>query len=142
MIINSVELTQALAGGALIGLASGLLILGLGRIAGISGISGRLLSGRAVEGWQVWFLLGLVAVAPLLWWLVNGVPEILQQRPWPLLIVAGLLVGVGTRMGSGCTSGHGICGLSRGSGRSLAAVATFMVMGVVTATLTQHWLGG
>lgn len=132
---------SSLAGGVLIGLAAILLIHFCGRIAGISGIvAGMLTKKTRKEGWRIAFLIGLIG-SPLLFSLFFPLPEITVHTSWPLIIVAGLLVGAGTRLGSGCTSGHGVCGLSRFSRRSLAATLTFMAVGIVTATLTGFWLG-
>ena len=131
----------SLAGGLLIGLAAALLLLFNGRIAGISGILGGLL--RPLRGdvaWRAAFIAGLVA-APLAWGIVAGLPRLHVAADTPTLIVAGLLVGIGTRYGSGCTSGHGVCGLSRGSLRSLAATATFMAAGFVVVFVLRHVLG-
>ncbi len=128
----------ALIGGSLIGLAaSGLLLLN-GRIAGISGILGGVL--KPVSGdwaWRALFLLGLLA-APWLYTAFFGVVEMESPRPMWALIVAGLLVGYGTRLGSGCTSGHGVCGLSRLSIRSLAATLVFMAVGFAAASLLMN----
>ncbi len=125
----------ALVGGALIGAAGSLLLLTHGRIAGISGVLGSVLPPVARDrGWRLGFLGGLLAAG-----LVGGLvaPTLVgaSVRSLPIMIVAGLLVGFGTQMGSGCTSGHGVCGLSRLSVRSLVAVATFMTTGAVTASL-------
>ena len=132
-----------LAGGALIGAAAALLLLVNGRIAGISGIVGGLLglAGRDV-GWRVAFLVGLL-LGPVLFRLAAGHwPEVRLEAPldasWLVLVVAGLLVGYGTRLGSGCTSGHGVCGLARLSPRCAAAVATFMATAIVTVFLVRH----
>lgn len=133
----------ALTGGVLIGIAAAMFVLLNGRIAGISGILGGLL--RPVRGdvaWRAAFVLGLVA-APAVYWIVAAAlprPEI--DASWATLIVAGLLVGIGTRYGSGCTSGHGVCGLSRLSPRSLAATAAFMGAGFATVFIIRHLLGG
>lgn len=132
----------AALGGALIGLAAGLFALFNGRIAGISGILGGLLSLSRPRltgdtGWRLAFLGGLLA-AP---WLASGLghaPSITVEANTPTLIVAGLLVGIGTRYGSGCTSGHGVCGLSRGSPRSLVATAVFMGAGAATVFAWRH----
>jgi uncharacterized membrane protein YedE/YeeE len=131
----------SLAGGVLIGLAAAMFVLLNGRIAGISGIVGGLL--KPVKGdisWRVAFVLGLVA-SPLLYALFASVPTPRIDAGWATLVLAGLLVGVGTRYGSGCTSGHGVCGLSRLSPRSLAATATFMGAGFVTVFVIRHVLG-
>jgi uncharacterized membrane protein YedE/YeeE len=128
----------SLAGGVLIGLAAAMLVLFNGRIAGISGIIGGLLTPRSGEiAWRVAFVAGLFA-APLvmaLFW-DNPVPRI--EAGFGMLVAAGLLVGIGTSYGSGCTSGHGVCGLSRLSPRSLAATAAFMLAGVATVFLVRH----
>ncbi len=131
---------SALAGGGLIGFAAALLILLNGRIAGISGILGGLL--RPTTGdisWRVAFVVGLIA-APLLYGLVTALPKPEIDASYGALIIAGLLVGVGTRYGSGCTSGHGICGLSRFSPRSVAATLTFMALGFATVFVVRHLL--
>ena len=128
----------ALAGGVLLGLASALFVLLNGRILGISGIVGGLLRPRAGDmGWRLAFVLGML-VAPGLYWLVVGPTQPRIDATWGMVVIAGLLVGVGTRYGSGCTSGHGVCGLSRLSPRSLAATATFMVAGFITVFLVRH----
>ncbi|MCA1323698.1 YeeE/YedE family protein [Herbaspirillum sp. alder98] len=133
---------SSLAGGMLIGLAVAILILFNGRVAGISGIVGGLLApGRGDTGWRVLFVLGLL-LAPLLTAAFTVLPEIRIDAGYPLLIAAGLLVGIGARLGSGCTSGHGVCGLSRLSLRSLAATLTFMTAGFVTAYVLRHLIGG
>jgi uncharacterized membrane protein YedE/YeeE len=132
---------SALAGGALIGLASAAFILLNGRIAGISGIVGALL--RPQQGdilWRLLFIGGMIA-APLTWLAFAALPEIRIDAGYPLLIAAGLLVGISTRYGAGCTSGHGVCGLSRLSPRSLAATAAFMATGFVTVYIMRHILG-
>ena len=133
---------SALAGGAIIGAAATLLVLTNGRIAGISGVLGGLL-GRwsADSAWRVAFLAGLVA-APLLWILCGALPEIRIEAGYPMLIAAGLLVGIGTRYGGGCTSGHGVCGLSRLSPRSLVATLAFMGAGFATVYVVRHLVGG
>lgn len=129
----------SLAGGLLIGLAAGVLILLNGRVAGISGIVGNLLgkSSAGERSWRVLFLAGLLA-APWMWRAVSPLPAPQIDADMPLLIVAGLLVGFGTRLGSGCTSGHGVCGISRGSLRSLAATLGFMGAGFATVFLLRH----
>jgi uncharacterized protein len=128
----------SLAGGLLIGTAAAMLLLLNGRVAGISGILGGLLRPQAGDtGWRVAFMLGLVA-APLLYQLVAPLPRVQIDAGTAGLVVAGLLVGMGTRYGSGCTSGHGVCGLSRLSLRSLVATAAFMVAGFVTVFVVRH----
>ena len=128
----------SLAGGMLIGLAAALLILFHGRIAGISGILSGLLRPRQGDlGWRIAFLAGLVGT-PLLWQLWQALPPVQIDAGTPALVVAGLLVGVGVRYGAGCTSGHGVCGLSRLSPRSLAATCTFMAAGFLTVYLLRH----
>ncbi|MBR7633071.1 YeeE/YedE family protein [Janthinobacterium lividum] len=128
----------SLAGGMLIGLAAALLILFNGRIAGISGILGGLLWPRSGDlGWRIAFLAGLIGT-PLLYQLWQALPPVQIDAGTPALIVAGLLVGVGVRYGAGCTSGHGVCGLSRLSPRSLAATIAFMAAGFLTVYLLRH----
>jgi uncharacterized membrane protein YedE/YeeE len=133
---------SALAGGALIGLSAAVMMLALGRIAGISGIAGGLLRpGPGDVLWRAAFLAGL----PLGALLADGaglMPEVVVGTSWSLLALAGLLVGYGTRLGSGCTSGHGVCGLARLSPRSLAAVGIFMAAGVLAASLLRPLVGG
>jgi len=132
----------SLAGGLLIGAAAALFVLGNGRIAGISGIVGGLINAvRGERAWRVAFIAGLAA-APWLWRLAAPLPAPVIEASSATLIVAGLLVGVGTRYGSGCTSGHGVCGLSRGSLRSLVATGAFMAAGFVTVFVTRHLIGG
>ena len=129
---------SSLAGGLLIGLATALLLLLSGRIAGISGIVGGLLRpGKGDVAWRVAFVLGLFA-APLVFVLAMPLPRVTIDASTITLIIAGLLVGVGTRYGSGCTSGHGVSGLSRGSRRSIVATASFMVAGFLTVFAVRH----
>lgn len=139
---------SALGGGVLIGLSAGLLYGVSGRIAGISGIMASFLADQKSElGWRCTFLLGLMA-APLLWALIAqdglDLPSWEYETPlqWVRLIVAGLLVGFGTRMANGCTSGHGVCGLARFSRRSLVAVLAFMASGMATVYMVRHLVGG
>ncbi|PJI97554.1 hypothetical protein CLU85_2346 [Acidovorax sp. 69] len=130
----------AMAGGVMLGLASALFVLLNGRILGISGIVGGLLRPRVGDvGWRVAFVLGML-VAPGLYWLVAGPAQPRIDAGWGMVVLAGLLVGVGTRYGSGCTSGHGVCGLSRMSPRSLVATLAFMGAGFVTVFLIRHVL--
>ncbi|MFN7726338.1 MAG: YeeE/YedE family protein [Rubrivivax sp.] len=136
---------SALLGGVLIGLASALYLLGNGRIAGIAGIVASplkaLLGGRTLrpETPRLWFITGLL-VAPWVWQWFAPLPLARVDVGWAGLVVAGLLVGVGVRMGNGCTSGHGVCGLSRFSLRSLANVLAFMGAGFATVALLRHVL--
>ncbi|MBP2279465.1 putative membrane protein YedE/YeeE [Psychrobacter sp. PL19] len=130
----------SLVGGLILGVATVILLLGMGRIAGISGIASSLLKPKRVEVWQILFVLGLV-VSPLLYQLASPLPIMQVTSSLPLLVGAGLLVGFGTRLGSGCTSGHGICGNARLSPRSMAATVTFMLSGVLTVYIGRHLLG-
>ncbi|MEJ8848728.1 YeeE/YedE family protein [Variovorax rhizosphaerae] len=132
---------HALAGGALIGLAAGMFALLNGRIAGISGIMGGLLRpARGDVGWRLAFLLGLV-VAPLVFGLFGAMAPVQVDIGFVGVAVAGLLVGIGTRYGSGCTSGHGVCGVSRFSPRSMVATLTFTAAGFVTVFAIRHLWG-
>lgn len=129
---------MSLAGGMLIGLAATLFILLEGRIAGISGILGGLLAPRRGDvAWRLLFLGGLV-VAPLAWTLFAEAPEVRIDAGLSTLLAAGLLVGIGTRYGAGCTSGHGVCGVSRLSPRSMVATTVFVAAGFVTVWLLRH----
>ncbi|PIG30744.1 hypothetical protein CLU93_5085 [Janthinobacterium sp. 35] len=128
----------SLAGGMLIGLSAAVFVLFNGRIAGISGILGGLLEWPKGDiAWRVAFLAGLIG-APLVYGAVLTLPEVRIDADFPTLIIAGLLVGVGTRYGSGCTSGHGVCGLSRMSPRSLVATVAFMLAGFATVFVVRH----
>jgi uncharacterized membrane protein YedE/YeeE len=130
------------AGGLLIGLGAALLLLANGRIAGISGIVGGLLRPSSGDiGWRLAFLAGLLA-APLVWLAMQAMPPAQIDHTPALLALAGLLVGLGTRFGSGCTSGHGVCGIARLSPRSLVATACFLIAGFVTVYVMRHVLGG
>lgn len=142
MTVNWIDFTPwtALGGGLLIGLAAALFVLFNGRVAGISGIIGGLLRPATGErGWRIAFLLGLVA-APLVYTLAAPLPAMRIDAGTGTLIAAGLLVGIGTRYGAGCTSGHGVCGLARGSVRSLAATLAFMGAGFATVFIVRHLL--
>lgn len=132
---------SGLIGGLLIGTSAALFLLLNGRIAGISGILGGALEQASADGaWRYAFLAGLVA-APAAW--AAFVPVTVEiEAPTPLLIAAGLLVGFGTRLGSGCTSGHGVCGISRLSMRSIIATVTFMAFGFLTVFVMRHMIGG
>ncbi|RKU04297.1 YeeE/YedE [Burkholderia sp. Nafp2/4-1b] len=141
----------SLAGGVLIGLAAAWLVAFNGRVAGISGIVGGLIApgaaGAAERGWRAAFVAGLIA-APLMMRIAGAagaagaavMPQI--DAGWGELLAAGLLVGVGTRYAGGCTSGHGVCGLSRGATRSIVATAVFMVAGFATVFVRRHVIGG
>ena len=132
---------QSLAGGAVIGLAAALLLLLNGRVAGISGILGGLLRPQPRDAlWRVAFLAGLV-LAPLAYALASPLPPLQISAGWGTLVAGGLLVGVGTRYATGCTSGHGVCGLSSLSPRSLAATLTFMAAGFATVYAVRHLAG-
>ena len=132
---------SSLAGGVLIGIATAMFILLNGRIAGISGVLGGLLKPAEGDvGWRLAFVLGLVG-APLVFLLFDNAPSLQIDAGYVALVVAGLLVGVGTRYGSGCTSGHGVSGLSRLSPRSLAATAAFMGAGFLTVYVARHLFG-
>ena len=133
---------SGLLGGALIGLAAVMLLLTNGRIAGISSIIGGLLARTTTDiGWRVAFLCGLglgaIAYRPIAgeWFAVE------PAAAWPVMLLAGLLVGFGTRMGGGCTSGHGVCGIARLSPRSIVATCVFLAAGMVTVFVVRHVLG-
>ncbi len=133
------NLVLGFLGGMLIGLATVLLLALNGRIAGVSGIlSGAVTApDRFDRSWRLLFILGLMAGAAL-YRVFSGALPVQIEAGTPTLVVAGLLVGFGTRLGSGCTSGHGVCGLARLSPRSLAATITFMLFGMLTVYLTRH----
>ena len=141
MIETAFTPVNAVIGGVLIGLAATRLYATCGRIAGISGLLNRVIEERNERGWRLLFLLGLLAGAGL--WFTLGNPPLTARTDFslPWLLLAGLLVGIGTRLGNGCTSGHGICGLARLSKRSLVAVLVFMACGIATTTLLRHALG-
>ena len=129
---------QSLAGGLLIGAAAGMLVLFCGRIAGISGILGGLLKRRSSDKpWRLAFIAGLV-LSPLVFQLFSALPTIETEASWGRLVFAGVLVGLGVRLGSGCTSGHGVCGLSRLSLRSLVATLVFMLTAMLTVGVMGH----
>ncbi|KWR81086.1 YeeE/YedE family protein [Cupriavidus sp. IDO] len=144
MLIDLASFTPGLSlvGGLIIGVAAAVLVLFNGRIAGISGIFGGLLSlPRTDTAWRLAFVAGLVG-APVIASLL-GKPALADiEASWGEILVGGFLVGVGTRYASGCTSGHGVCGISRGSLRSLVATLTFMVAGFLTVFVQRHLLGG
>lgn len=129
---------QSLIGGLLIGFSTLLLIRWLGKVAGISGIVGQLWAGNASDkAWRLAFVIGLL-LSPFVYQIFTPLPEMQIAAGLPVLIVAGLLVGFGTRLGSGCTSGHGVCGLSRLSLRSLVATLTFMLVAIMVVWLSRH----
>src|SRR5688572_31416142 len=129
------------AGGAMIGAAAVLLLWSIGRIAGISGIASGAIEGpRGDRAWRVAFIAGLVVAGAATMQFVPAPPR-MQTGPTALLLAAGLLVGFGTRLGNGCTSGHGVCGLGRFSRRSLAAVVTFMSAAIMTTFVVRHVIG-
>jgi len=134
---------SAAIGGALIGLAAVLLMLSTGRIAGISGVFGGLIGLATPDrGWRLAFIAGLI-LAPLTG-VLAGYPPSEPQMPasWAVIVIAGLLVGFGTRLGSGCTSGHGVCGVARLSPRSIVATMVFMGVAIAVVAVTRHGLGG
>ena len=134
-----VSWAQGLLGGALIGLSATLLLWSIGRIAGISGIvNGLGTAPRSDRAWRAAFLLGLMVAGGIAMQFLPYAPSRLQTGSTPILLLAGLLVGFGTRMGGGCTSGHGVCGLGRLSWRSLAAVLTFMLTAIATVFIMRH----
>ena len=134
---------SGLIGGMMIGLAAVLFLALNGRVAGISGVVGGLFGGAASElPWRAAFVAGLAA-GPLIVALVTGAMPLPQvDTAWPVLALAGLLVGFGTRLGSGCTSGHGVCGMARGSRRSIAATMVFMAVAAATVFAVRHLAGG
>ena len=130
---------SGLVGGLLIGLSAVLLILLNGRIAGISGIVGGLLAKKGSEvGWRAVFIAGLLLGAFIYMLATGGAMPVIMQASLPIIVVAGLLVGFGTRLGSGCTSGHGVCGIARLSRRSIVATSVFMGVAILTVFLTHH----
>ncbi len=135
---NAFTPASALIGGAIIGAAVALFVVLNGRIAGVSGVLGGLMRPRTGDvSWRIAFVAGLVA-APLAWRLLAALPEIRVDASVPALVAAGLLVGAGTRYGGGCTSGHGVCGISRASPRSIAATVAFMAAGFATVFVARH----
>ena len=139
--MNIVDFTPAsgFIGGLFIGVSSSLLLWMNGRIAGISGIVDGALARPAGEAaWRWLFIAGLLGGAAIEFWLIPGHRAFVSPLSWPVFLIAGVLVGFGTRLGSGCTSGHGVCGISRFSTRSLAAVATFMFTAARTVLVVRH----
>ena len=141
--MTGATIVSAVLGGLLIGLSSSALLLFNGRIAGISGILGGVLRPMAGEwSWRAWFLAGLLAGGLVVYAVAPGAFAVAVHRSWPLLLAGGVLVGFGARLGSGCTSGHGVCGLSRWSARSWVATAVFTAAGGVTVFVLDHVLAG
>jgi uncharacterized membrane protein YedE/YeeE len=134
---------SAAIGGVLIGLSAVMLMLLTGRIAGISGILGGILDFRTNDkAWRIAFIAGLVAVPLIAGAIGYAVPTPQMPASWIVIVAAGLLVGFGTRMGGGCTSGHGICGMARFSDRSIVATVVFMAAAIIVVALTRHVLAG
>ncbi|MFI5317329.1 MAG: YeeE/YedE family protein [Myxococcota bacterium] len=142
MIASSFSPLSSLAGGALIGVAAAVLMLADGKVAGVSGVLARALTPvRGDSAWRVAFLAGLPLGALLVSWVTGELHGFAITASWPLLVAGGLLVGFGTALGGGCTSGHGVCGLARGSRRSLVATLAFMASGALTVFLARHVFG-
>jgi uncharacterized protein len=126
----------SLVGGLLVGVAAWIMVAGLGRIAGISGIAATAMFSPRESGWRFAFLIGLIVGGALIAHAFDRVAPAVTSKTW--LVVAGLLVGVGTVLGSGCTSGHGVCGLARFSIRSLISVVSFMIVGAITVAIIRY----
>jgi uncharacterized membrane protein YedE/YeeE len=141
--MNDFTPLPALLGGAFIGLASSLFLLTHGKVAGISGLyAGVLRRGTSDRAVRFWFIAGMVAMGALVKLVAPGAFATTWSATLPVVLVAGLLVGVGTQLGGGCTSGHGVCGISRLSARSLIATGAFMATGFATVFIVRHVLGG
>jgi uncharacterized membrane protein YedE/YeeE len=138
--VMETNILSALTGGALIGISATLMLMMLGRITGISGILAGCIRPAADGAWRYLFVAGLIA-GPLCYHWLSGisVPPA-SEAGWLLTVVAGLLVGLGTRIGGGCTSGHGVCGIARLSGRSIVATAVFIGAGMLTVFVVRHWV--
>jgi hypothetical protein len=141
--MHNLTALSGLLGGALIGLAAAVLMMLTGRLAGVSGILGGVLQARpADQGWRIAFIAGLIA-APLVAAVAGApLPRPAMTSSLALVAIAGLLVGFGTRMGNGCTSGHGVCGVARLSTRSMAATAIFMITAIAVVAIVRHGFGG
>ncbi len=139
--MSTQDIWYALAGGALIGLSTVGLMLALGRVAGLSGIMKAALWSNSDRAWRIAFLVGLVGAATIYFYANPGHIQVREGFPPLLLALAGLLVGIGVTLGNGCTSGHGICGLSRFSKRSLVATMTFFTVALATRYVAHHVLG-
>jgi len=135
---------QSLAGGALIGLAAVMLMAFQGRIMGATGLLSGLIPGGAAgdRGWRAAMVAGMVAGPLLMLAFTGGMPELTVPVSWPMIAVGGLIVGIGVTFSSGCTSGHGVCGLARRSPRSMVATVTFMVTCAITVYVVRHVIGG
>lgn len=135
---------QSLGGGVLIGLASVLLMLAVGRIMGATGILAGVFAPASVAdlSWRVALLLGMLTGPTVYWLATGGMPEITVPVSMPMLLIGGFIVGVGVTYGSGCTSGHGVCGMARLSPRSIAATITFMISTGLTVFVVRHVIGG
>lgn len=132
---------SALIGGGLIGLSATILLAVNGRLAGVSGImAGLVPPARDDAMWRILFIVGLLGGAAA-WLLVTGGPVIAFDVGWPVIVIGGLLTGIGTRIGAGCTSGHGVCGIARLSPRSIVATATFVAVGALTVLISRHMIG-
>lgn len=144
IVVNVDSWIRAAVGGAMIGLAAALMVVFNGRIAGVSGVLGGLVLDRKGSElpWRALFLGGLMLGALLIMVVRPDLAEATLQTGWLGMVVAGLIVGFGTRMGSGCTSGHGVCGIGRLSQRSIVATCTFMIAGFATVFVLRHLLGG
>jgi hypothetical protein len=143
MIVANFTPVSAALGGALIGLSAVLLMLFTGRVAGISGISGGLLELQSSDkSWRVAFIAGLILAPLIAGWIGYGMSPPQISASWMTIIVGGVLVGFGTRLGGGCTSGHGICGVARFSHRSIAATAIFVLTAVAVVAVNRHLIGG
>ncbi len=136
------EYLQALLGGLVLGAASSLLFVMNGRILGVSGVLGGALGGSPEKDWRLAFIVGLMLTGALVFFLDPASFENTLGRSLVALIVGGVLVGAGTQLGSGCTSGHGICGIGRGSPRSIAATVTFILAGAAAVLIVRHVFGG
>ena len=132
---------SALIGGGLIGLSAAILLTINGRLAGISGImAGLVPPARDDAIWRILFIVGLFGGAAA-WLLVTGGPVVAFDVGWPVIVIGGLLTGIGTRIGTGCTSGHGVCGIARLSPRSIVATVTFVAVGALTVFISRHMIG-
>lgn len=140
--MNMSDVYDALLGGAIIGLATGVLLWFDGQVAGIHGIINNAMEPKVDgRGWRLLFIAGLFLGGVVYFGAGGERFELRTDTAWPILLVSGFLVGFGTRMGGGCTSGHGVCGIGRGSTRSILATVTFIVSGIITVTVLRHGLG-